>query len=265
MDLLGLAEWKDILVQGKPPEAEGVSGMLLRHGNSFGIIYATQIKSLGFQRFSIAHELGHYFLPGHPEALIGDGDGAHVSQAEFRSADVYEREADYFASGLLMPTGPFTRELNRLEDGLDAVLTLADRCVTSRTSTAIRYADLTKGAVAVIATRGDVIDFAFMSERMKRLPDIRWPKKGDLVPQGVTARMNADPLNIKDRKRMSDGTDLSDWLGGPSVEGLEECLGLGSYGRSLTVLTCSSIKDDTYGEEEDEDALLEESWTPRFR
>jgi hypothetical protein len=47
----------------------GVSGMLLRNGDDFGILYATHIKSSGFQRFSISHELGHYFLPGHIDAV----------------------------------------------------------------------------------------------------------------------------------------------------------------------------------------------------
>ncbi len=38
--------------------------MLLREGNEFGIFYSTAISNKGFQRFSIAHELGHYSLEG---------------------------------------------------------------------------------------------------------------------------------------------------------------------------------------------------------
>jgi hypothetical protein len=44
------------------------------------------------------------------------------------------------------------------------------------------------------------------------------------------------------------------------VEATEEVLGLGRYGKTLTVITSSAFADDV---EEDED--LEESWTPRFR
>ena len=62
VDPFAIAASRDIDVKGKPEKTEGVSGMLLRHGNNFGIVYATHIPSLGFQRFSISHELGHYFL-----------------------------------------------------------------------------------------------------------------------------------------------------------------------------------------------------------
>ena len=61
IDLLSLAKSRDILVEPKPNTAKGVSGMLLRAGNNFAIGYATHINSEGFQRFCVAHELGHYF------------------------------------------------------------------------------------------------------------------------------------------------------------------------------------------------------------
>ena len=60
-----IAKRHDIVVKAKPDVARGVSGMLLRHGDTFGILYATHVSSQGFQRFSVAHELGHYFLDGH--------------------------------------------------------------------------------------------------------------------------------------------------------------------------------------------------------
>ncbi|MGB8741579.1 MAG: hypothetical protein WCD52_15455, partial [Xanthobacteraceae bacterium] len=42
-----------------------------RHGNAFGILYATHVPSEGFQRFSVGHELGHYFL-GSSLNRVGD-------------------------------------------------------------------------------------------------------------------------------------------------------------------------------------------------
>ena len=39
-------------------------------GNMFGIAYATHIDNVGFQNFSVGHELGHYFLPGHVDAVL---------------------------------------------------------------------------------------------------------------------------------------------------------------------------------------------------
>jgi len=58
-----------------------------------------------------------------------------------------------------------------------------------------------------------------------------------------------------------------DWLGGVrSVKALEEVIGLGSYGKTLTVLTCPSIQDQLDEEEEgDDEESMTDRWTPRFR
>ena len=96
VDPADLATRKGILVQAKPDTAAGVSGMLVKAGDQFGIMYATNIPSKGFQKFSIAHELGHYCIDGHSDALLANG--VHYSQAGFRSSDPFELEADYFAA-----------------------------------------------------------------------------------------------------------------------------------------------------------------------
>jgi Zn-dependent peptidase ImmA (M78 family) len=111
VDPMAIAEKHDIVVQAKPHSQPGVSGMLLRSGNEFGILYATHIRSEGFQRFSVAHELGHYFLEGHVDHVLAKG--AHISHAGFVSADPFEMEADQFAAGLLMPSDLFKRALRK--------------------------------------------------------------------------------------------------------------------------------------------------------
>src|SRR4051812_34426172 len=98
VDPFAIAHSRDIIVEAKPDTEDGVSGMLLRYDDVFGIVYATHIPNEGFQRFSVGHELGHYFLEGHLDHLLKDG--AHVSRAGFISGDPYELEADNFAAGL---------------------------------------------------------------------------------------------------------------------------------------------------------------------
>ena len=113
--------------------------MLLHMGGVFGIGYPTHINNQGFRRFSVAHELGHYRLPGHIEAVLGD-QGRHFSKAGFRSTGRYEQEADQFASTLLMPAKLFAAAAGRAGDGLQAIKTLQATCETSLEVTAIRYA-----------------------------------------------------------------------------------------------------------------------------
>ncbi len=102
-----IARRHDIHVEAKQSRKPGVSGFLMRIGNTFGIRYALHIQNEGFIRFTVAHELGHYFLPGHPERLFPAGDGLHESRSGFISHDPLERQADYFASALLMPVHQF--------------------------------------------------------------------------------------------------------------------------------------------------------------
>jgi hypothetical protein len=46
----------------------------------------------------------------------------------------------------------------------------------------------------------------------------------------------------------------------------EEVIGLGQYGRTLTVLTCTSLTARVEeAEDEDDEEKMIESWTPRFQ
>lgn len=265
VDPFAIAASRDIMVEGKPEKVDGVSGMLLRHGNDFGIVYATHIRSEGFQRFSVAHELGHYFLPGHVDQVIQNG--IHVSRGGFVTNDPYELEADHFAAGLLMPEQPFRKEIDRREPGLSAIEAIADLCVASKTAAAIRCAEVSDAATAVIMSTAGVIDYCFMSEAMKSLPKLDWLRKGVKLPLGtVTSTLAADSTRVAAGERVKDEIDVREWLGGSTRETVtEESLGLGGYGKVLTILTSTKIGQELDADEPDEERELIESWTPRFK
>ena len=267
VDPFAIAASHDILVEAKPDAADGVSGMLLRHGDTFGILYGTYIPNDGFQRYSISHELGHYFLDGHVDHLL-PGDGIHSSRAGFISGDPYELEAYNFAAGLLMPATLYKRLITRRDPSLDAVESLASDCRTSLTATAIRFAELTDDAVAVIISTRNVIDYCILSEAMKSLPQLSWLKKGSAVPMGTaTARLSASAERVLRGDRAIDEIDVMDWLGGTrSAVVTEEVVGLGTYGKTLTILSSSRIGHKEDGlDDDDNDAEIVERWTPRFR
>ena len=55
-----------------------------------------------------------------------------------------------------------------------------------------------------------------------------------------------------------------DWFGGDrSLSVTEQVIGLGAYGRTLTVITAPDLDEQTEAIEEEEELI--ESWTPRFR
>jgi hypothetical protein len=242
---------------------EGVSGMLLRVGDSYGIVYAPRLDNAGFERFSIAHELGHYFLPGHLDAVLGDSD-VHESHAEFGSVDRYELEADHFAAALLMPRQIFSMALRRAGDGLDAIERLSGICKTSLMATAIRYTQCSSEPVAIIVSAGGSIDYCFMSDALKDHDGIDWIRKRQAVPRtSPTFAFNSDPDKVWRGDRIEDESDLQTWFGGSrGTELREDVIGLGRYKKTLTVLHGIALPED---QDKDEEGTLVESWTPRFR
>lgn len=230
VDPFAIAEANGILVRADPQA--GVSGCLLKCGDSFGIFYSTAVPNDRRVRFTVAHELGHFFLPGHPAILFSHGDGLHVSASGFTSTQWYERQADYFAASLLMPRTPFAAEL-RLVDlkGIELVEHLAARCETSLTATAIRYARLSEDPVAVIVSSRGRIEYCFLSDSIRDLPGVTRPRRGSPIPRKtVTGTLDGDA-------RGESVTTLDVWFDGcEEIEVNEDALALGNYGKVLTVL-----------------------------
>jgi Zn-dependent peptidase ImmA (M78 family) len=265
IDPFKIAEGENIVVEAKEPEREGMSGCIIFHGEDVGIIYATHIRSKGFQRFTVAHELGHYFLEGHPEEIQRTAP-VHFSKAGFTQGhSSIEIEADHFASGLLMPTH-FTREvLYGAPIGLEGILHLANAAETSLTSAAIRAAECAPYPMAVIVSQGAQVAYGFMSDSFKRLGQLKFLRKGDPLPDTGTRLFNAVRDNVTQGRSRCEQSSLAAWFGGSRDVGLdEEIVGLGSYGFTLSVLSSEAMPNDPY-EDEDEEAALLESWTPKFR
>ena len=264
VDPFEIAEQEDIVIQAKDPEMDGVSGCIVFNNDGVGIIYSTRIKSSGFQRFTVAHELGHYFLEGHPEEIIKTG-GFHASRAGFTEGNnSIELEADHFASGLLMPTRLVKDALASECKGMDGIKALADEAQTSLTAAAIRSAECAPYPIAIVVSHGSEICYSFMSENFKSLGHLTLLRKGDHLPASATLNFNSNSENVQYGKSECTETNLSSWFDGSKNIYLDEqIVGLGSYGLTLTVLSSDALPEDPY-DEPDEDAELEESWTPRF-
>lgn len=257
VDPIHIAKHLDIDVHAKPAHIQGASGWLIKTGEHFGIAYATHISNEGFQRFSIAHELGHYWLDSHPAHVFKHG-GMHQSHAGFGSSDPIELEADYFAACLLMPATLCNRVIWGTKDGLNAVKALANAAGTSLQASAIRYAELSKIPSAIIVSHGGVVEYCLDSGLRK---EIGWPKglgRGIHLPEGTASmRLASDEGAVLQCKEGDDNALASDWFHGvESGQTLtEEAIGLGAFGRVLTLLTL-----DESDEEESE------QWEqPRFR
>lgn len=254
IDPVAIAKRKDITVQSWEPKKQGVSGFLMKQGDAFGIGYSSFIKNLGFVNFTVGHELGHYCLDGHVEKLFANGAGVHQSQSGFVSADDCEREADLFSATLLMPEALFKKAVRGAGEGFGAIESLAALCVTSITATAIRVAEFSEDPVAVVVGSGGAVDFCCMSDAIRQKQGLTWLKSGDSIPVGsVTAKFHANHENIAAGRKAGGFTTLDEWFeGAPRLEMKEDVVGLGHYGKALTVLfTKEALEDDSEEPEEE--------------
>ena len=148
VDPLAIAESLGIVVQASNKLEGSFSGCLIQAGDSFGILYSTSIRNKGYQRFTVAHELGHFSLSDHHRFLF-EKVALHRSESGFTSSVWYEREADLFGVELLIPEFIFHRHRKDFPLGLEGVKALAEVFQTSLTAMGIRYATLCTEPVAV--------------------------------------------------------------------------------------------------------------------
>ena len=263
---LVIAERKDLHVEKKPPGMKGVSGALIFMDPKPLLIYSSEHQNAGFENFSIAHELGHYCLPNHPEQIMQSG-GQHFSKAGFSEGSLsIELEADHFAAGLLMPKVLVRQLIEESEVGLEAIRELAEVAEVSITAAAIRSAQCARFPICIVVSEGPTVRYAFPSESFKRFGRGIFLPKGTALPSAsTTARFNALANNVALGRQLKGECRLRDWFDAdqnPLID--EQVVGLGSYGLTLTVLSSDELAIDSDPAEGDEDAALEESWMPRF-
>lgn len=233
-----IAEKENILVQAKNDCERGVSAMLLKNGDNYGILYATYLNNLGFENFSVAHELGHYFIGDHADYLFKTSE-IHLSNAGYMSSDQIEQEADIFAAALLMPEDLFKDKLKEYEKGLICIEAMANLCNTSLTATAIRYAELTDDKVIILVSTNGIVDYCCISESVFSLKEVEIPKKGWKIPSDTaTYLFSKNPDILLKAEKTGAETRFIDWLEcRRSKDAYEEAIGLGRYGKVLTVIS----------------------------
>ena len=264
VDPFAIAAKHDLHVEQKPDGMSGVSGALIFAEPRPIIIYSTELENEGFERFSVAHELGHYFLPDHPDEIRKAG-GKHFSRAGFtEGTSSIELEADHFAAGLLMPASLVRSHLDEHQVGLEGICRLAEDARVSLTAAAIRASECVSFPLCIIVSSGAKVCYAFPSAAFKGLGNNIFLKKGELLPAGLTAGFNAQLENVVAARSTAGECDLMDWFDTDRHVRLdEEVIGLGRYGFTLTVLSSESLAESDDEDEDDEEETVER-WTPRF-
>jgi len=204
--------------------------------DQFAIFHQTPRSghTIGRVNFSVAHELGHYYL--HSQYLLSGK--AHDSQSDFSSRNPMERQADEFAAALLMPVELFRAEVKSLRREictLKDIRVLADRRFgTSITSTARRYLKCDFEACAIVLSRDANVVWAEYSTDMQLL-NMKFIQFGSQVPK---ASKTWKLLSEGGGRDIEGEVDADVWFDRPERELLwEETMSLGRTGLTLTFLT----------------------------
>jgi Zn-dependent peptidase ImmA (M78 family) len=162
--------------------AESYDGALLRIRDTRRgcIVINSRIREESRKRFTLAHEIGHFVLPGQQEASAP----CKQQRIENWGADLYrpELEANRFAAEILMPRG-LMAEFVQSEPSLDSIRSIAQLCGTSLTASAVRLITLTPHRAAVVWSQNQKILWSKLSEGF-----VRWIRKGQVRENSFAAQ-----------------------------------------------------------------------------
>ncbi len=190
-----------IEIREETPKAfEGA--LFMTPGRGYGAIIINKASMRQRQRFTIAHELGHFLNPHHRPAnakaffcTVSDLGATGTSGAGAPSRQ--EAEANRFAIDLLAPAHAFAEAVGDVPD-LQQVCYLASALDLSREACARRYIELRPWPCALVFSKDGVVRY---TERNSGFPNVM-PGRGRALPylsdgpfeEGVGQMIEADPL-----------------------------------------------------------------------
>lgn len=108
-------------------------------------------------RFTFAHELGHYFIDAHRNSLKQGLVPQHPSFNILNNKNPIEREADYFASCLLMPSSAVSKFCFKRPLNSQLLADISNEFNTSISSVIFRYFDLNLFPMMLISSKDNII------------------------------------------------------------------------------------------------------------
>ena len=222
---------------------------LLEHEDGEFFVYANKdrgnLRGSPKGRFTLAHELGHYFIDEHRRA-VRDEIGMRPSMTGLfdSSSCSEEREADLFAASLLMPPTRFLKKLKTNETPLSQIKNVANHFRTSLTSSALQFVSLSDTPAAVISWDPDgnlrwrrVSDEWRKDERCKFCRKTKFQNREELLPDSASSRVLSGKEEEEERAITASQVFKNVASGGFRDDVLrEECFKLGEYG-FLTIYT----------------------------
>lgn len=204
---------------------------LVRQGTRGLMRVKSDIPEIGRKRFAVAHELGHWELHQGISQIFACTEDDMV--ASYRTS-VPEAEANYFASGLLMPTKLFSERTGGTSLSVAVISDLANHFGASFTAAAMRYVDANSEACALVVSSAGRIKWWRGS---KDFEDQFWISGGSVLSSST---VSGSVFKGGRRPVGPEKVDIYAWSerGGTEDEDvfIEECLIQERYGQILSLL-----------------------------
>lgn len=219
-------------------DADGFDGALIRFQDAprGAIAVRASIREAGRKNFTIAHEIGHFLLPGHDCASLACTAADVANWADASTAREFEREADEFAAELLMPAALVEAAVRGIPPSLDLIEKIARAAGASLSAAAWRYCDLTEAICAVVWSAEGAIQWV---KRAAGFPFFL--PKGQPVVEGTFAAACFEQAKVPGLPRavpahlwMSPGTGAANL--DPPIRLLEQSKALPSYRSVISLL-----------------------------
>lgn len=123
----------------KEAKLEGSEGRILMDKTSAIISIDSSIHISGKRNFVIAHEIGHFLLHRDNLKLFSD---TNKTLSDWHSNEKVEKDANKFATELLMPANLFRDRISQKRLSLDLISRTAEYFQVSSTACALRYIHL---------------------------------------------------------------------------------------------------------------------------
>lgn len=203
-------------------ELGGFEGMLRPSPKKpcWHIIYNNGTDYRGREKFTLAHELGHYLLHRRPLSPADFGNGAandDVNERAFscnpldrhlwqKSREEIEGQADTFASYLLMPIDDYRQQVAGQDMSVDLLRHVARRYGVSLTAVVRKWIEFTDQRAAMVLGRDGFALWGWSSDSAYKsgifinsgmeLPEMSVAARGPSVQNGETNLPIALPENV---------------------------------------------------------------------
>ena len=220
---------------------DSIEGALIKSENSneWSLLYNSNIVNTGRQNFTIAHELGHYLCHRSLQNSFNCGD-----KEFYQSSLELEKDANIFASYLLMPIDDFKVEIEGQIIDFDIFKHCADKYQTSLIATIIKWLEFTTEYAVFIVS---VDDFVLWSRSSNSIY-----KKGIYFKSGTELPKESFVVQKKDYTFLENHI-LKSGVWNAKYPVKEFSFHSESYDKTFTLLIYQDIEDGYFDKEEEQE------------